>query len=178
MQEQFTFINHRPATFLDKAYQKGFGYIYKTPEPDFNSKPLCSDGLLILSRFPILDGDSAIFESSVSIDRLIAKGAVWALIELPNKSRLNLFNTHLLATFNYLTQDEYIFCKIKAMTQVVQLRKFISDKLEKHFQNCDLAILCGDLNVNALNNDFSIEKVLNHVEIDENLSKILKAENN
>ena len=178
LQEQFTFINPRPISLLDKALQKGFTYFYKTKEPKLTGKTLCGDGLLVLSRFPILDGDSTIFESSVSIDRLIAKGAMWTLIELPNNRRLHLFNTHLVATFNHLTQDEYIFCKIKGITQLIQLRCFINEKLEKHFEKGDLAILCGDLNVNALNNEFSCNEVLDHIEIDNKLRSILKAENN
>lgn len=178
LQEQFTFANPRPVALLERALQLGFGHFYKSPEPGFLGRPLVSDGLLVLSRFPILEGDSAVFESSVSIDRLVAKGAVYALVQLPNGARLHLFNTHLLATFHCLTRDEYTLCKIRAMTQVVQLRAFVSAKLRAHFRAGDLALLCGDLNVDARNDDFSIEKVLHHVDIAPALGAVLRAQTN
>lgn len=178
LQEQFTFLNPRPINFLEKAAQKGFEYFYKSPEPEFTDKTSCGDGLVVLSRFPILASDGIVFEASVSIDRLISKGAVWTLIELPNGARLHLFNTHLVATFNHITEDEYIYCKIKCITQLAQLRKFISNKLSQHYLKGDLAIICGDLNVDALNTNFTCGKVLNHVIMDNGLKKLLKNENN
>lgn len=178
LQEQFTFMNPRPINLLDKAVQKGFEYFYKSPEPAFTSKAMCGDGLVVLSRFTILDSSNTVFEASVSIDRLISKGAAWVLIELPNKTRLHLFNTHLVATFSNISEDEFLHCKIKMINQLIHLRKFVNDKIKRHYLPGDLAILCGDLNIDALNDNFSCGKMMNHVRMDEGLKTSLASQNN
>lgn len=176
LQEQFTFINPRPINLLDKAIENGFYYFYKHSNPSFISKMLINDGLLILSKYPIVEADGKEFDPCISIDRLIAKGVIWAKIKLPNGAHIHIFNTHLLATYNNLTENEYVLCKIRAITQLIQLREFIQEKLNIFFNKGDIAILCGDFNVDALNNKFNCGKILNYVNINNKLRQILQNE--
>lgn len=178
LQEQFTFSNPRPISLIEKAIEKGFNYFYKHKEPDFTSKMFINDGLLIMSKHPIVEADGTVFKPSVSRDRLMAKGVIWAKVELPNKTHVHVFNTHMLATFNHLSKDEYIMCKMRAMEQVSQLRAFVKEKIDRYFEKGDVAILCGDFNVDSLNDNFSVGKVLNHVEINKQLEEILLDEVN
>lgn len=178
LQEQFTFINPRPVRLLEKALENGFKYAYKYQEPDYMSNMIINGGLLILSRYPVVEADGRVFDPSIARDRIMAKGVIWAKIELPNKSHVHVFNTHLLATFNDVPENVYIMCKLRAIDQIRQLRIFIQDKLNKHYDKGDLAILCGDFNVDSLNDKFSCGTLFNYVELDKKLESLLMAERN
>lgn len=107
--------------------EKGFKYFYKDVEPEFSSNMIINGGLVTLSRFPIVEADRLLFEPSVALDRLMAKGVIWTKIELPNKSHIHVFNTHLLAIFNDFSETEYLMNKLRAITQVCQLTEFMQD---------------------------------------------------
>ena len=178
LQEQFTFMNPRPVALLEKAAEKGFYYFHKTKEPDFNTQIFWNDGLLILSKLPIVDADFVMLKPNPSHDKVIEKAVQWVKVELPNGRHLHVFNQHMLATFNDISYDEYMACKMRAIEQLIQIRRFMEEKLEKHFKQGDKAILCGDFNVDALNDEFDAEKVLSHLEMDEDLKNYLKHEKN
>lgn len=178
LQEQFTYMNPRPVALLEKAVEKGFYYFHKTKEPDFNSQIFWNDGLLILSKLPILDADFVCLKPNPSHDKVVEKACQWVKVELPNGKHLHVFNQHMLATFNDIPYDEYLACKMRAIEQLIQIRKFMMEKLDKHFKAGDKAILCGDFNVNALNNDFDVETVLSHLDMEEDLKNYLKHESN
>ena len=178
LQEQFSFLNPRPIKLLEKALEIGFNYYYRIKDPRFTEKALIDGGLVTLSKFPIIEADQIIFDPPVSRDRVMQKGVIWTLIQLPNNKRLHVFNTHLLAVFEHLTEDVYISCRIRTAQQIFQLRKFMKEKIRDSYLSGDLAILCSDLNVDARNESFNSQELLRHLEIDKGLGIILQEEKN
>lgn len=178
LQEQFTFINPRPPKFLEIALKKGFNYYYQISDPPFTSGALINGGLMIISRYPILEADELIYDPPLSRDKVMMKGVIWTLIQLPNGTRVHVFNTHCLAIFDFLTEKQYIGCRIRTAQQICQLRAFITKKLTAKFINRDLALLCSDLNIDARNDNFISNKIMEYLDINEPLNKVLFNEKN
>ena len=110
LQEMFGSFNSRKHDLISSAIKQGFFFYVDTPSPSFFSKYLVDGGLVILSRFPIINSSFIPFKYGVLSDSLAQKGVLYAKIEIKN-SVMHLFTTHLQAS--YITSTEYNWVQIK-----------------------------------------------------------------
>lgn len=102
-------------------------------------------GLLILSKFPILEQDRIIFSESAGADALASKGCLYALVELPKTSeQLHVFTTH--------TQSgEALPIERIRHGQIEELAKFVESKVADTKEDIPV-LVAGDFNLDARNN--------------------------
>jgi endonuclease/exonuclease/phosphatase family metal-dependent hydrolase len=109
LQEMFGTFNSRKHDLIRFAVKSGFFFFVDTPSPSFLSKYLVDGGLVILSRFPIIESAFIPFKYGVLSDSLAQKGVLYAKIEIKN-TILHLFTTHLQAS--YFGSTEYHWVKV------------------------------------------------------------------
>jgi len=80
LQEVFLGLNTRKQKLVKYATKAGFFDIILPHKPGLLSRSMIDSGLIILSRFPIVDSDELVFKSYFDVDALSAKGAVFAKI--------------------------------------------------------------------------------------------------
>lgn len=147
LQELFTLGSDRWQSLTRAARIFGFYYEAHLKRNLFSWLPKVVDGgVTILSKFPIVSTDSIFFKraSYSTIDCIVAKGVLYAKIELPfvEPRYLHLFSTHLQAGDEPLEEMTTI-----KLSQLEQAREFIYSKLQ--FESKELVVFCGDLNVNG-----------------------------
>ncbi|CAI2170394.1 411_t:CDS:2 [Funneliformis geosporum] len=146
LEEMFSFGSSRRTRLLEAAEKAGFKYSLTLP-CNAAFKLAIDGGLVLLSRFPIIESNTMIYPSGVYSDRFSNKGALYAKIELSPKDVIHLFMTHTQASYISappLTEKSVI----TRQEQLFHFRKFI-DKctLNDHLE--EPIILVGDLNVNS-----------------------------
>mmetsp|Transcript_5573 Transcript_5573/g.5740 ORF Transcript_5573/g.5740 Transcript_5573/m.5740 type:complete len:488 (-) Transcript_5573:97-1560(-) len=150
LQEVFGTYNSRKEQLIRAASKNGFFYCVDLEAPPFYSKFIAEGGVIIFSRFPILKYSVHLFPYGVVSDSLSQKGIIYSQIEIGN-SKLHLFNTHTQASYNNDLLDLYIATFNTRMDQVNCLGNFISGILKDEYNDKnDFALLCGDMNVDAL----------------------------
>lgn len=96
-QEAFAFGNHRIDRLIEAAQHEGFGYIMS---PRHGPWELAADGgLLLLSRYPLLQADILEYPRGLHSDWLSYKGAIHALIGLDNATQVHVYTTHTQASY-------------------------------------------------------------------------------
>ena len=70
---------------------------------------------------------------------------------------INIFTTHLQASYVYETPEEHYPNYHSRLEQIVMLHRFISSKLRLFNESRTLSILCGDMNVDALGSDYPFD---------------------
>ncbi len=104
LQEMFAGFNNRKQQIIKYANLNGIFYFTDSPSPSFFSKTIVDGGLLILSRFPIIEYQYRPFRYSVLSDSLAQKGCLYTKIKIRD-SYLVVINLHLQAS--YLNSSEY-----------------------------------------------------------------------
>lgn len=107
LQEMFGTLTTRRQTLIKIASKLGFFYYYEIPPPSFFAKNLIDGGLLILSRFPIIDTEFKPYSYSVLDCILGQKGCLYAKIKIKD-SFLVIINTHLQASYFGTSQEEWV----------------------------------------------------------------------
>lgn len=132
LQELFQLFSLNKSNLVQKALEKGFLWIVDTPNPSYLlSTKILDSGLLILSRYPVVDAKFHQFKQGALIDNISAKGVQFCTIQAFDQ-QFNIFNTHLQATYISRTDD-----KIKAISlqvrfsQILELEQFISDTIRQ-----------------------------------------------
>ena len=159
-QEIFTTLNDRKHTMIREGAKAGLKYYLSSKVPSFFSKYLVDSGLLILSRYEIVDCDFYEYFLNISGDAPCNKGVLYAKIKI-NEKYLFLFNTHLQSTYLDESQKN-IDCTIQVRTtQTEELINFIYNKLliipRDEVKN-GIVILAGDFNIDAHDYKFAKEK--------------------
>jgi len=150
LQEMFGTFNSRKQMLIRAATLAGFFFYVDTCSPSFVSKYMVDGGLLILSRFPIVEHSYMQYRYGVVADSLAEKGVIYAKIKV-KESFLHLFTTHLQASYFDSGESNFIISFHTRMAQIKQINYFMSDILKKHYnKNNDKILLVGDLNVDAL----------------------------
>lgn len=140
-QEIHPYLNFRCTNIIENAKKSGLSYHYYSLGPTFFSKYILSNGLLILSRYPIKDCDYLAFKRNNSYDSLMEKGVIYSKIEISSKfPPLYIFNTHLQASYSKNKDWEKI-----RVNQLNELQSFIHSKCNL---TKDTIILGGDFNIN------------------------------
>ena len=155
-QEMFTTFNDRKHRMIREGAKAGLKYYVSAKPPSFFSKCISDSGLLILSRYEIVENDLYDYFLNVSGDCVSNKGILYAKIKINNRY-LFLFNTHLQSTYFDESQAN-INCTIQVRTrQTEELINFVYNKLlliprDQIEKGCVLIV--GDFNIDAHDNKF------------------------
>lgn len=152
--------------------------VFLRVQPSWFSGFLVDGGLTIVSRFPIVSSDQVTFGKGATVffflfawpgrllstpraglhsDQLAAKGALYALVELPVEEsepdgaplRMHVFCTHLQSSYNPhegLSTAAFLATRAVRERQLGVLRRFIEAHMADDYHD---GILLGDLNINA-----------------------------
>lgn len=153
-QELFWTSGPRKARFLrDIADKHGINYAASVPVPGlpglFRFQPKIIDGgLVIASRFPIVEADYYTYSQSNlrSIDKIVAKGVLYARISIIKESPqryVHVFTTHMQAD-NDLKGIPFEETRVK---QLRELTAFVRRKTAN--DPYGVILFTGDLNINA-----------------------------
>ena len=156
-QELFTTLNNRKHKMIEEGAKAGLKYYASPRVPSFFSKYLTDSGLLILSRYEILENEFYEYYINVSGDAPSNKGILYAKIKI-NNNFLFLFNTHLQSTY-YDESQKKIDCTIQVRTaQTEELINFVYNKLlsiPRYEVKNGCIIIAGDFNIDAHDNKFA-----------------------
>jgi len=93
LQEAFALGSSRQSRLIHAANRLGYGHVVKSVAPPFlTSLKFIDAGLLILSRYPIIEAAGHIYQTGHQIDHYAAKQAIYAKIKIP-KSKLPSHST-------------------------------------------------------------------------------------
>lgn len=126
----------------------------------YNSGSLASSGLLLLSKFPIVETFFHRYRVNGRAIRLdhgdyhAGKGIAFAKLRFPNAERkggefVNVFFTHTIAKYQF--QDSYLPDRL---TQIWELAKFV--QLTSSNFNSGLVLVCGDLNCQEDSSEYQL----------------------
>ncbi len=99
------------------------------------------DGLLTLSRHPIIESQSLPFSTRASVERVVRKGALFTRIMTP-LGELEVFNVHLASTSHFLSES--YASEIRA-SQIEELSRWVRMLHRKG----STVLVCGDFNIDA-----------------------------
>ncbi|TNV78993.1 hypothetical protein FGO68_gene14319 [Halteria grandinella] len=165
--------------FLTAMRKAGFFYVADPKRPDiFSDQEVCEGGVIIFSRFEIVEWEFLPFSYSVDAEGHSVIGSVYACVKVPEKADtqapsrfMHLFNVHTMSNSSF--SDPFIVYEsmICRQQQITELAQFVKAKLgeisTKH--SCFLghedlanhmAIICGDFNVNALEESEDVKAML------------------
>eukprot|EP01130_Rhizamoeba_saxonica_P015562 TRINITY_DN7022_c0_g1_i1.p1 TRINITY_DN7022_c0_g1~~TRINITY_DN7022_c0_g1_i1.p1 ORF type:complete len:393 (-),score=64.43 TRINITY_DN7022_c0_g1_i1:76-1254(-) len=150
LQEIFTLGNSRPARLIKKAKTLGFNYYVQSTPPPLWSIKFVDAGLLILSKYPIVESDAHIYNAGNQIDNLAAKQVLYAKIEMPNTKRvLHVFTSHLQASYE---ENDAVTNQINDIIRADQIREMMEFVHEKCDNKPGDIIITGDFNADAKQN--------------------------
>jgi endonuclease/exonuclease/phosphatase family metal-dependent hydrolase len=160
LQEVFTTFNTRKQRLISYGAKSGLSWSVVSQEPSLFSGYLTDGGLLIMSRFPIIESEFHPYPYGVLCDAISYKGVLYAKILIGDKV-LHLFNTHTQATYFGVHVDDFVRfilwihdSPLKVVTyetrmdQIRDARKYMEAKL-KDAGPSDLILFAGDFNVNG-----------------------------
>ncbi len=92
------------------SYAQKAGLIYHAvcDPPGFFSGYSTDGGLLIVSRFPILEAEFDPYPYGVESDALSYKGVLYAKILIGTKNILHVFNTHTQASYFHNDLETFV----------------------------------------------------------------------
>jgi len=159
-QELFTTLNDRKHRMIREGAKVGLQYYYSSKVPSFFSKYLVDSGLLILSRYEIVDNDSYDYYINISGDSVSNKGILYTKIKINDKF-LFLFNTHLQASYFDDSQKNINYTIQVRMSQAEELINYVYNKLltiPRDEVNSGCVIIAGDFNIDAQNYCYANKK--------------------
>mgnify|MGYP001071345526 CR=1 FL=1 len=145
LQEIFGSYNKRRKFLIKRAKEQGFEFYAVPHSANIWTLPIIDGGLLILSKYPILESDFMPYEKGVLPDSLSKKGVLYAKISTPQEV-IHVFTSHTQSSYNTGNEREWYNYRSVRREQLKQLKQFISYKLGN---KKELAVLMGDLNVDA-----------------------------
>ena len=160
-QELFTTLNDRKHRMIREAAKVGLKYYLSSKVPSLFSHYLVDSGLLILSRYQIIEHDYYQYFINILGDAVGSKGVLYAKIKINNKY-LFLFNTHLQSTYFNESQRNIDFTIQIRTSQTEELINFVYNKLlvipREEVKN-GLILIAGDFNIDAHDNKFIKKKI-------------------
>jgi endonuclease/exonuclease/phosphatase family metal-dependent hydrolase len=107
LQEMFSSFSFRKMKLISEAVKLGFFFYVESDSPSITSMCLVDGGLIILSRFPIVNYSYTGYSGGVMVDKFVDKGVLYAQIRVKD-SILHLFNTHLQASYVFADNEEWV----------------------------------------------------------------------
>lgn len=144
VQEAFAFANRRIDKLRLKARQLGFNYELYSPR-HYPWQLAADGGLLLLSRFPIAQGDVIEYPRGVHADWMSYKGALHALIQLNTKRTIHVYTSHTQASYDASGALNQQDTRVR-LSQFARLHEFISDTAR---DDGSPILIMGDLNIDA-----------------------------
>lgn len=149
-QEVFGLLSKRRERIIQLGATKGLGYSHMSPHPPLMGFPAIVDGgLLILSRFPIVESDSFTYARGIDADQLSCKGALYAKIQLKPKVFIHLFTTHLQADYEKNLHSKSEGNKANQLMRMDQLKMLMRFVRSKTLNDTHQIVLLGDFNINS-----------------------------
>jgi len=146
LQEMFCLANSRQRVLLNAAREKGFKYHCESINAAWYTAKFIDAGLLIMSKYPILESDGYIYRSGNQIDGWAAKQVIYAKIQITGTFFLHVFNTHLQASYFDSHENHNKINDFARADQVSEMAAFI----EKKTSGSPYPILVtGDFNINS-----------------------------
>ncbi|CAH0485266.1 unnamed protein product [Peronospora farinosa] len=144
LQEMFE-AGPRQKHFVRDAHAMGFCYHCGSVWPRLLDSRLIDGGLLILSRYPIVERDQLAYSQGSGSDGICAKGVIYARIQLsPDLSdSLHVFTTHTQSGDNY---KEYSI----RLAQLQEMHRFIARTIRN--DSGVPILITGDFNLDARHN--------------------------
>jgi len=148
------FSSKHERTLLRGAEKLGFKYVAKTPSRPVFPATLANSGLLIISRWPIVNSASHIYAAQAWYDFFgVNRAAVYACVRAPSGKLVHVFTTHLSpgmeAVINLLNIDntKHGIVSLENSDALRQTAELFS-LMKKHVEpgGSDPAVLAGDLN--------------------------------
>lgn len=159
LQEIFDLANGRQRRLLQAAKELGYRYYTSSVTPKWywadlffpvtrsSRRPKLIDaGLLIISRFPIVETDAHIFSEGNQIDAWAAKQVIYAKIQFGPQQFCHVFNTHMQASYFDNHPDVNLLNDRARHLQVVEMGRFISKKTAGSPYP---SLITGDFNINS-----------------------------
>lgn len=161
LEEGFQFGSDIAKNFIEAAKSLGFKYTLTAKNPPLLSRQVIDSGLMIISKFPILEADSIRYTAGCGVDSFAAKGSIYAKIQIDDKHHVHLFSTHLQASYQNGKDPTVVDVKVR-QAQFDQLSAFMKTKATDHYP----VVVVGDLNVNSRYGD-EYNSLLEHFTIPE-----------
>lgn len=102
-------------------------------------------GLMIMSKYPIVDTQEIKFDKGSHSDKFVTKGVLYAKVKV-DSSYVHIFNTHLQASYGHefdFTPNHYASIRKKQLKKLAEFVQRVTSK--DHYP----ILLVGDFNVNA-----------------------------
>jgi sphingomyelin phosphodiesterase len=162
LQEVFSTLNSRRSQIISLASKKGLIYTCNCPSPGFFSAQVIDGGLLILSRYPILESDFLGFGNGLFPDIFSYKGVLHAKVQVPGKD-IHFFTLHTQATYPSNDEEKLSLYREARKEQLELTVRFIEKKI---MENQDPFLILGDFNINGKSEEyFSLLEVLKKLDV-------------
>jgi sphingomyelin phosphodiesterase len=147
------------ASFITLCRTNGFKYVLTGLCPKLLSIFVIDAGLLVLSKFPIIEYDAITFTDSTGIDRLYPKGAVYARIRISAREHIHVVVTHLQATYSNASAQQQAKDQRARRNQLRQTAELARRRVT---DRCPVFV-CADMNIDGLSGSESaiFDQVLN-----------------
>jgi len=138
--------NIRLKRLLDHAYSEGYHFHCRSIAPPLLSGKFVDGGVLILSRYPIVEKDGFVYKDGNQIDAWAAKQVIYAKVQLTANQYLHVFTTHMQASYyDTAAQNNAINDRMR-IGQVNEIAAFVAAKTRG---STDPIAITGDFNISA-----------------------------
>lgn len=134
---QETFPQKDTNLHILKPFQEKNFFTATAHEKTFWRLKTVNSGLTSLSYYPIIEQKFQSFRYSQSVDRFSDKGILLTRIQLPCQTEIDIYNTHLQASYLYRNQN--------AKTRIKQL-EVVVDFIHKYSNPKNIVLVLGDFN--------------------------------
>jgi len=152
-EEAFGSLNKRRESLIEAGKKNGLEYHHSDA-----SQSICNlkvdGGLLLLSKYPIIEKDKIEYPRGCHSDWLAVKGALYVRLKVGNNKHINVFSTHLQASYEEYPPPDSKAVKVR-MKQALLLHKFIYKHMKNH-EN-EPCFVMGDFNVDGVRPPEEIE---------------------
>jgi len=146
LQEIFNLGNTRQRKLLEVARKAGYVFHARGVGIPLFSKKFIDAGLLILSKYPIVERDAHLYRHGNQIDSWAAKQMIYAKIKVSQWQYVHLFTTHMQASYFDSEDHQNVINDKSRLGQVDELADFIHSKIHN---SPFPAIVAGDFNIHA-----------------------------
>jgi sphingomyelin phosphodiesterase len=140
LEEIFEGSDGRKKQMIKLAKEAGFAHIIQSPAPQDGS---LDGGLLLMSRFPMVECEFSVYPTGPLFDAITAKGVLYARIQI-KQAFMHLFFSHQFET--YVEAD---YCLQIRMESIKVMRKLINKWMSKAPPG-ELCMIMGDFNIDPL----------------------------